>query len=556
MARFACGVFSALFFLLADGLLASDASIPGEVIQERPTLRCLGARWLVGGDANRNARISVEYRKQGTSDWRKGLDLLRVETSAIREAVRPPEGQVLFAGSVVGLEEDTPYEVKLSLVDPDGGSADRTVQMRTWREPQLPRGGRTVEVRPGELEQALKRAKPGDVLRLHAGVYRGAWQPRSGEPGRPIAIVGAGDGEVILDGQGGKSVLNTSGLHDAFLEGLTVHNAANGIVIHGASRVTIRRCTIRDVEYGIVAIRNQPVQQEILLADNTITGRSTWPRTKGIEDRRGIQISGVGNVVCYNRVCRFADAIDTFSTYPCSAIDIHNNEISKCTDDGIEMDYSEHNTRCFENRLTNVFQGISLQPVHGGPVYVFRNAMYNVSLETFKLHNAPSGGILYHNTSVKAGPALVLYTNQPVSNCKSRNNLFVGTTGSYAYENNAPMRNCDFDGDGFAGSWRAFLKWNGKRYETIEDAARRAPVYRHAIQVAAEGLFRSNAAAPEKTEGQFPVDVNDLRLAEGSAAIDAGVKIPGINDLHHGKSPDLGAYESGDPLPHYGPRPR
>ena len=53
------------------------------------------------------------------------------------------------------------------------------------------------------------------------------------------------------------------------------------------------------------------------------------------------------------------------------------------------MDYSERNTRCFHNRLTNVFQGISMQPVYGGPVYVFRNVMYNVAVEPFKLHNNP-----------------------------------------------------------------------------------------------------------------------------------------------------------------------
>jgi hypothetical protein len=46
----------------------------------------------------------------------------------------------------------------------------------------------------------------------------------------------------------------------------------------------------------------------------------------------------------------------------------------------------------------------------------------------------------------------------------------------------------------------------------------------------------------------------DLRLAQGSAAIDAAEPIPGINDGFSGKGPDLGAYELGAPLPHYGPR--
>ena len=54
----------------------------------------------------------------------------------------------------------------------------------------------------------------------------------------------------------------------------------------------------------------------------------------------------------------------------------------------------------------------------------------------------------------------------------------------------------------------------------------------------------------------YPVDGNDLRLRKGSAAIDAGVVLPNINDDYSGKAPDLGAYEYGSPIPHYGPRNR
>src|SRR5579863_9384453 len=46
----------------------------------------------------------------------------------------------------------------------------------------------------------------------------------------------------------------------------------------------------------------------------------------------------------------------------------------------------------------------------------------------------------------------------------------------------------------------------------------------------------------------------DFRLKPGSAAVDAGIELPGITDGFSGKAPDLGAYESDRPLPHYGPR--
>jgi hypothetical protein len=46
----------------------------------------------------------------------------------------------------------------------------------------------------------------------------------------------------------------------------------------------------------------------------------------------------------------------------------------------------------------------------------------------------------------------------------------------------------------------------------------------------------------------------DLTLASGSAAIDRGIVIPNVTDGYTGNAPDLGAYEFGQPVPHYGPR--
>ena len=46
----------------------------------------------------------------------------------------------------------------------------------------------------------------------------------------------------------------------------------------------------------------------------------------------------------------------------------------------------------------------------------------------------------------------------------------------------------------------------------------------------------------------------DFRLKPGSAAVDRGAVIPNITDGYSGNAPDLGALESGQPMPHYGPR--
>ena len=533
---------------------AGDAAKSSKIIEEVPTLQCLGVRWLIGGDDNANATISVQYRKLGDPKWKTGMNLFRIQREDMRKENRPPMGKTLYAGSIFYLEEATNYEVQLSLHDEDGGSIKKTIRMKTWTEPVLPKKGRRILVQPTQLKESLAKARPGDTLILGPGVYKGTFTPPSGVHGKPIAIIGSKNGETILDGLSSKNVIAGRGLQHVMFQNITFRNATWAIAVNGGAHITVRHCHFKDVDYAFVGQQKGNEQKHFYIADNVIQGRSTWPRSKGIEGRRGIQVGGQGHVICHNRISGFADGINVFPAYPTSAIDIYRNDISECTDDGIEMDFSDYNTRCFENRLTNIFQGISLQPVHGGPVYVFRNALYNVALETFKLHNNLSGALLFHNTSVKAGMPLCLYTSDSVRNCISRNNLFIGTVGNYAYENMAPMQNCDFDYDGFSGQWKTFLKWNKKRYVTMEDA-KADGIYSHAVHIKKKLIFRSGITAPNHSDTQFKTRNNDLRLKAKNRAIDSGIVIKNINDGYRGKSPDLGAYELGLPLPHYGPRP-
>ena len=568
--------------LAARAALAADGASPaGEPVLEAPTLHSLGVYWIVSGDDNRNGVVSVAYRKSGADRWADGPPLFRVEKGPYGEdrqgnVLEVPKHAWLFAGSVLFLEPGTGYELRLTLSDPDGGRAERILRANTISEPAAAPDARRRHVAPGDgggsgtvadpfrgLASAQKAAKPGDLFLLHAGIYRGTFNvTRSGEPGRPIIWRAAGDGEVVLDvplevTERPGSNIAARGVHDVWFEGLTIRGAAYGITANEAARLVVRRCRITGVDYGLTATRNpKGAVAGFFVSDNVIEGPSTWPRSKGIEPARGVQLSGAGHVVCYNRVRGFADAINTFPSPVCAAIDIHNNDVSELTDDGIELDFSQRNVRCFHNRLTNVYQGVSVQPVLGGPAYVLRNAMYNVVAEPLKLHNRPSGVLFVHNTVVKAGGPMLVQTPEPVSNCVSRNNLFVGTRAAYAMEFSPEATHCDFDYDGFAGGpFNLFLKWNGKRYNTPQEAAAKAPVYRNARLLGAGGLFASGARAPVDPKQQFALEVNDLRLRAGAGAVDAGQPLPGMNDGFAGKAPDLGVYEAGAGLPHYGPRP-
>lgn len=538
--------------LLLSAALQAEASAPeGEPALDPPTLHCLGVSWAVRGDDNRNARIDVSWRREGVWDWRPAAPLFRVERGASRPAV--PAGAWLFAGSVVGLDPGKAYEIRLTLADPDGGRAERVLKARTMAEPAAPPALEEIRVRPGPkaLRDAARRARPGTVILLHAGVYEAPLDVLSGgEPGRPVVWRAAGDGEVILDAGGKGNGIVAAGVRDVWFEGLTVRNAVKALAAPNSSRLVVRRCRFLDVTYGVFATVNDAGDVHgLFIADNVIEGPCTWPRTKGIETPRGIQVTGVGHVIAYNRIRGFADAIDTMPSARCAAIDIHHNDIREMTDDGIELDFSERNVRCFANRLTNVYQGISAQPVYGGPAYVFRNVLYNVVEAPFKLHDSPSGVLLYHNTVVKKGTPFVVATEEPVRNCASRNNLFLGSAAPYAAQFEARMVDCDFDADGFGGGpWNLFLKWNGVRYATPEETRAKAPAYRRAVILGAPGV-----RIPEDPARAYPPEF-DGRLPRGTGAADAGVRLPGFNDGYAGRAPDLGAVEEGAPPPHYGPR--
>lgn len=566
---------------------AGDSATPlAEPVLDPPTLHCLGVYWIVQGDDHKICRVEVAYRPAGAAAWRRGMDLFRVEKGGNKlehgeSLVRVPADAWLFAGSVFGLTPDTKYDLRLKLIDVGHGVVERILTARTLAEPVAPPDLRAWHVVPGSaglpgggtgtaadpfrgLETAQAAARPGCLLLLHHGDYEGTFTVnRSGQPGHPIIWRGAGDGETVIDGQGRapqrpERAIAASDNHDVWFEDLTIRRATWGLVAHMAQRFVVRRCHFHDVKRGITATRNTDGRLGgFFVADNLLEGPFAWtdtPHGAPVEENRGIEIGGSGNVICYNRVRGFKDGIDMYPSIRCVACDVHNNEVSECLDDGCEMDGSERNCRCYLNRFTNVFQGISVQPVYGGPIYIFRNALYNLDMETFKMHNSPSGALFLHNTSVKKGKPLLLSTSEPVHNSVYRNNLFIGSEGR-AYDCDPPMIDCDFDYDGFGGaSGPIFLKWNNVRYPSLAEVRAKAPVYRHAVVVDPATVFAAGIKPPADRKQQYDPLAVDLRLRDGSAAIGAGAVLPGLND--DDKTPDLGAYAFGSRLPHYGPRPR
>src|SRR5579862_1169366 len=265
---------------------------PGEFIVDHPTLMNLGFEWLIQGDDKRNAQVAVSYRKQGDSQWKQGLPLLRLQGEQIYQdqGVFDVVSPNMFAGSILDLEPDTAYEARFTLSDPDGflGHGGRTftktVNVRTRAEPKSYEGGRVYHVyHPGykgpKTEPAFDalmcaynyycgggdtvtagrpRVKPGDTILVHAGVYKyhpeyygsvmhfpavlndhsvNATTPvegtyyltANGTPDKPIAIKAACDGPVIFDGNGNFNLFNVKAADYNYFEGITIRNTDIGI---------------------------------------------------------------------------------------------------------------------------------------------------------------------------------------------------------------------------------------------------------------------------------------------------------------------------------------
>ncbi|MGH7847909.1 MAG: right-handed parallel beta-helix repeat-containing protein [Candidatus Binatia bacterium] len=550
------------------------AAEPGELQAEPPTVQSLALRWPVRGDVNANASIVVQFRKTGTARWQEAYALFRIHPSKVSPENRVADGW-LFAGSIVELDADTEYEVRLTLIDPEGGSVERKLSLRTLHEPRQPEEMRIRHVVSGAddggsgsrenpfrgLRTAQAAAQPGDLFLVHSGIYNaGDWViDKHGAPNRPIIYRGADDGgEVILDGAGKERLISAAGARHIWFENLTLRNARYLLVAHNASHLVIRGSRFLASEVGIAAINGgYERSRHFFIVDNVFTGPASWPRSKGIEPSYAISVTGAGHVIAYNRIAGFGDGIHGSSHGRLASSDIYNNEVVGCTDDGIEADYSDTNVRIFRNRITNCFAAISAQPVNGGPLYVFRNAMYNLQYAPFKLHNDTSGILLFHNTSLLNGTAFQIQPGrETVNDVTSRNNLFFGTKGPALHSTGVMIR-CDFDNDGYGGFTGPFALWNDRTYPSPQAARSSRSLYKRqgAFLIDVQGAFASSVLPPSDLRRNYPVQINDLRLRAGSRAIDRGILLANFNDGFLGRAPDLGCCEFDLPLPHYGPRP-
>ena len=640
---FACLTTVFLAFLM-HAACAQHQVKAGRLIAEPPTLICLGFEWYLEGDANRNATANVEYRKKGESDWKSGPPLLRIGGEKAGEPVWNYTTENMLAGSLIDLQPDTEYQCRLTIGDPDGveGQTEHLLSLKTRKEPTPYAGGEVRHVYPEDWEAEKEEpayngildayygyprfadwiltadpVEAGDRIIVHAGTYKADFTnyrdyhgltfdgtyffTQKGSEGSPISIVAAGDGEVVIDGNGAAVLFDMTVADHHYLEGLTLRNTdvairAGLMNAYGADGLSVKHCRFEDIGIGIQA--QYEGSQGYYIADNIFLGRedSTMVYHNKIENGRNVQriasyyavkLHGQGHTVAYNDVKYFFDGIDictharpeTNPALKSVAMDFYNNDIFICNDNFIEADGGTHNIRILRNRCFNSGQqALSNQPVLAGPVYWIRNVVYNVGdASTFKFWGMyPAGVLAYHNTS----SGIFTRDDKPGSNVHLRNNLFLpsddaslASLGLYTYTSYSSL---DYNGYRERQPFISYHAPNGGQtydfsndhkaleFNSLQKFTEATGQEQHGITVDYD-IFR-NAKAPEFKEFRekhqalgkaYPIyrpQDFDFRLKEGSKAVDAGVHLPGINDGFTGEAPDLGAYEVGKPVPIYGPR--
>jgi hypothetical protein len=633
---------------LAAPLLAQDAVTAGRFHVEHPTLLNLGFEWAIEGDANRNATVAVQFRPAGEANWREALPLVRIGGEKVyrqRENLEyiVPQG---FAGSILNLQPGTEYECRFVLADPDGvaGTATHTVKVRTRSEPKPFEGGRILHVYPpdyfgprqepsftGVLQAYYgaglgdwsvvweRRAQAGDILLLHAGLYRperlnyvdpmmapfdGSMSlTLKGTAEKPITIKAAGDGEVVIDGDGNHRLFDVMASAYHIFEGLTFRNTDVAIFagqkeVLGAVGLTVQNCRFENVGFGVWT--EYAGSSDFYIADNLFLGRDdrfrlvgwggvprepggpSWPApaygSHRLTSYYAVKVYGPGHVIAHNAIAYFHDAIG-ISTYGtpeadpdrrASAIDIYNNDLHLCNDDFIETDGGVHNIRVFHNRGVNAAQGgYSAQPVLGGPAYFYRNLLYHVpSGVAFKFSAKPAGLFVWHNTII--GEHLL---GDPSANMHFRNNLFLGRDtpgrGILVLANATAQNTTDYNGyrpnRNVQAQYRIFRPPPGppvyeprredwQVFSTLRELQTGTGQENHSIEVDFDIFELLVPPDPARRYAVYHAMDLNFTLRAKSRAVDAGQVIPTVNEDFAGNGPDLGALETGRAAPQYGPR--
>jgi parallel beta-helix repeat protein len=283
-----------------------------------------------------------------------------------------------------------------------------------------------------------------------------------------------------------------------------------------------------------------------------------WPYTKGSSaENNAVALTdnpGRGNIIRRNTIRGFFNGMGPCGSSPpttgfTTETDVYDNVFTEHTDDAIEPEGYSANVRIWGNHIEDVHMAFAVAPAAPGPTWILRNVAYNFgnsrtsqldgytasALKINSGYSTPIGPLfLYHNTFLTEAPgtdAIALLNPGESTYLVARNNVIAGT--QYALYKVNPVT-LDFDWDVLHTTDPVrFVKWEGTSHADLA-----------ALQ-GAEGQEMDGLEAPPSLTDPAG---GDFTPQAGSALVDRGLVLPGINDSFEGMAPDIGAVEFGTPL--------
>ena len=276
--------------------------------------------------------------------------------------------------------------------------------------------------------------------------------------------------------------------------------------------------------------------------------------------------TGHGNVIRGNRFDGGHDGIHV--NVQSSDVDVYDNTITECMDDGIEIDNQPgQNIRLWNNAVTYCYASISLQDWNGpgsGPVYIFRNVFIGgedpqsrtdhtggqigyAGYTVFKVGSDvyPSGQVyVYHNTislvrSSTTGTGIQGSGGQYFSNLVTRNNIWHVTGRVISLRSSTTIVSHDLDCDNLHDlkpTDDVFIQWSSSGGPNDNGIYRTLSSFQTSTRQELHGISDART-----------IFDSDMSLKPGSPDIDAGCIVKGFNDREpnafRGLAPDIGAFE-------------
>ena len=392
---------------LAERLAVINAAKPGE-LRLRATFNaasvCYGAEKAIDG-------LRLEYRKLAPEPG-FFAKLFGASCSDWTAALTPPyfEESKDYRGSIVHLEEDTEYEIRLTAA----GSTLAYGRVKTWAS-EVPIA-KTVEIdvtaqfpitvsdKGSPTGWIRYTTKPGvklvrdnkdsffkvdgaeyvvfDDMRLDGGGGAGGFYPIKIVNSKFVRVRNC---EITGWGRTGK-VDFTKLARTCTKEGKMINMDAAIHIGKGNAGVVVERCYIHDPLITSCSwFYSHPAGNEAV-----ILGRPDHSTVIRYNDFTGSDIH------------RWNDAVESHGNFDEDGglnrdADVYGNFMIFAADDCIELDGGQQNVRCFDNRFESALCGVSIQGCMDSPVYVYRNGFFGMceqfgdAGQTIKTGGGPHG---------------------------------------------------------------------------------------------------------------------------------------------------------------------